>query len=153
MKTDSGTIKNALKIAIPLIIIAVVVTTTVGYSIVNDNLSNTVATPDQNDEIVTATIIIKYGDGTIATYSIVTKNATIYGFLMEAAKEGNFDVKTTYYSGFDSLLIDSIGGYTGGDDNKWWSYYINDEYGTIGADKQMVNSGDVVEWKFEEFEW
>jgi hypothetical protein len=71
---------------------------------------------------------------------------------MEAAKIGDFDVKTTYYASFDSTLIDSIDGVTS-DMNKGWIYYINGEQGMIGADKQVVNGGDVIEWRFEEFQW
>jgi hypothetical protein len=154
MKIDDPKLITGLKLFVPLIVIIILFASAVGFGIVTIGPFNTDTKTLQRDGITTtATIIIDYGNGEINSYAVYTENNTVYGFLMEAAKIGGFDVKTTYYSSFDSLLVDTIGDKTGGDDNKYWSYYVNNEYGSIGADKQIVNSGDVIEWKFEGFEW
>ena len=102
---------------------------------------------------VTATISIDFGNETIWTYQNITMkgNATVFGFLLAAAKNGSFDVKYTYYGQYDSYLIDSIAGVENGKDNKYWQYWINGQYGMVGADKQPVKNGDTIEWKFVEF--
>ena len=155
MKINNEKVITGMKLLIPLIVIIVLFVSAVGLGVVTVGPFNSNSLSDQQNErtITSATIIIDYGNGTITSYAVYTKNNTVYGFLMEAARIGGFDVKTTYYSSFDSLLVDTIGDKTGGEDNKYWSYYINEEYGTIGADKQIVESGDVIEWKFEGFEW
>lgn len=101
---------------------------------------------------VTATISIYFGNGTLWTFSdIETENATIFGFLMEAASKGNFTVESTYYGQYDSMFVDSIASVKNGEDNRYWQYYINGNYGTVGADKQPVKNGDIIEWRFEGF--
>ena len=70
---------------------------------------------------------------------------------MEAASKGNFTVKSTYYGQYDSMFIDSIASVKNGENNSYWQYYINGNYGTIGADKQPVKNEDIIEWRFEEF--
>jgi len=154
MKLNNDKLKNVLMLTIPLIVIAALFAAGVGSGIVTIGDLSTDLTPNQNDEtiITSATLILDTGDGTIKSYSVFTENNTVYGFLMEAAKIGDFDVKTTYYASFDSTLIDSIDGVTS-DMNKGWIYYINGEQGMIGADKQVVNGGDVIEWRFEEYQW
>jgi len=105
-------------------------------------------------ESVTALVKIDFGNGTIWDYqniSVDGKNATVYGFIMEAAHEGNFSVKYTYYGQYDSLLIDSIAGIVNGDNNSYWQYWLNGDYGVVGADKQPIADNDVIEWKFTAF--
>jgi hypothetical protein len=102
-------------------------------------------------EEVTATVKIDFGNQTIKSYNITTKNNTVYGFLLEAAKKGGYNVNTTYYGTFDSIFIDSIANIENGDDNKFWVYYINEQSGSVGADKQKVENDDLIEWKFETY--
>jgi hypothetical protein len=43
-------------------------------------------------------------------------------------------------------FIDSIDGIVNGRSGHYWSYYINDEYGLVSADKADLSDGDVVRW-------
>jgi len=105
---------------------------------------------NQNSNGVNATVTIDFGDGSSISKKITSKNNTIYGFLMELGNIEEFNVKATYYGQFDSLFVDSIAGYEGGQDNHYWIYYVNDVSGYVGADKQKVNDGDKIDWKYEE---
>ncbi|HDO19251.1 MAG TPA: DUF4430 domain-containing protein [Thermoplasmatales archaeon] len=103
---------------------------------------------------ITASVFIDFGNGTSLSFTnITTCNATVFGLLLEAAKMGNFSVKYTYYGEYDSMFVDSIAGVENGKDNRWWQYYVNGEYGMVGADKKPVKDGDIIEWKFEESQW
>ncbi len=102
-------------------------------------------------EEITATVKIDFGNETVYTYEIKTINNTVYGFLLESARKGEFSVNTTYYGTFDSIFIDSIANIENGQDNKFWVYYINGVSGSVGADKQNVENNDLIEWKFETF--
>jgi len=109
---------------------------------------------ESSAEPITASVKIDFGNGTIWDYpniSVDGKHATVYGILLEAAHEGNFSVKYTYYGQYDSILIDSIAGVVNGDGNKYWQYWLNGDYGMVGADKQPVADNDIIEWKFAAF--
>jgi len=110
---------------------------------------NTIIKYSQNSIGVNATVTIDFGDGSIISKIITSKNNTAYGFLMEFGSLEDFNIKATYYGQFDSLFVDSIAGYEGGKNNHYWIYYVNEVSGYVGADKQKVNDGDIIEWKYE----
>ena len=156
-KKENNTLKAVILAVIPLILVVAIFATAINTGMMNGINANNELNSITNDknietlEEVTATIIIDFGNGTTNTYEIKTTNATAYGFLMEAAKLGGYDVKTTYYSTYDSLLIESISDIENGKDNKYWIYYINSESGLIAADKQIIINNDIIEWRFKEF--
>jgi len=156
-KKENNTLKAVILAVIPLILVVAIFATAINMGIMtgtntNNELNN--ITNNKNTETldeITATIIIDFGNETTKTYEIKTTNATAYGFLIEAAKIGEYDVKTTYYGIYDSLLIESISNIENGQNNKYWIYYINSESGSIAADKQIIENNDIIEWRFEEF--
>jgi hypothetical protein len=111
------------------------------------------------EAMVTATIIIDFGNGTILKFEDLTmENATVYDFTLEAAKQGGFSVNATYYE--MGVFVDSIAGVghgrdigTGDEDLRWWQYYVNGGLGSVAANKLMVNNSDVIEWRFEIPPW
>src|SRR3989339_554390 len=46
--------------------------------------------------------------------------------------------------------VNGIGDMKGGQDNRYWLYYINTQPGTVAVDKQVVKPGDTIEFKFEQ---
>jgi len=132
-----------------IVVIAVAVVAGISATAIYMHGGNEVST-----ESVTASVKIDFGNGTVWSYpniSVEGKNATVYGFLMEAAHEGNFSVKYTYYGQYDSILVDSIAGVVNGDGNNYWQYWLNGDYGMVGADKQPIADNDIIEWKFTSF--
>jgi len=112
-------------------------------------------------EETTATVIINFGNETSLTFEhITTENNTVFGFLIKAADEGGFSIDTKYYSGM-GIFINEIAGVQHGtdipgiddEDQRWWQYYVNDELGPVAADRQKVNDGDTIEWRFEIPSW
>ena len=99
--------------------------------------------------MINTSLTIDYGDGKIDTYNIETSNATVFSVLMKASEVYNFSVTTKSFNQNQSYYIDSINSVTNGDDGKYWMYYLNGNYGQVGADMQPVVDGDVIEWKFE----
>ena len=132
-----------------IVVIAVAVVVGISATAIYMHGGNEVST-----ESVTASVKIDFGNGTVWSYpniSVGGKNATVYGFLMGAAHEGNFSVKYTYYGQYDSILVDSIAGVVNGDGNNYWQYWLNGDYGMVGADKQPIADNDIIEWKFTSF--
>lgn len=100
---------------------------------------------------VQATLVITFANGSVWRYPSLTvhhHNATVLGLLKAAASQGNFTVDTTYYGQYDSWLVEAIATVENGHQNRYWQYWINGDYGMVGADRQPVQEGDVVEWRF-----
>ena len=108
-----------------------------------------------NSSVISATLIIDFGNNKTMTFKNVTlQNATAYSILMECAKpeNGNFSVKATYWASYDSMFIEEIGNVKNGENGKYWQYYVNDKLPMVGANKYYLKNGDVVKWVFEKSE-
>lgn len=93
--------------------------------------------------------IINIGPENIRKYQIeISPDSTVFSLLKELAVRENFEVKTTLYPEM-GIFVESINGFKGGTDNKWWQYWVNGKLGEVAADKKSVRAGDIVEWKFE----
>lgn len=91
-------------------------------------------------------VSIDYGNGTVVSIEDVYlfRNATALDSLRAVA-----NVTTKYFVG-TGLLIRGVNGIF----NDWigsgegWQYWLNREYALEAADKQVLISGDVVDWKY-----
>jgi hypothetical protein len=93
--------------------------------------------------------IINKGDGSVNQYLIeIFDDSTVFSLLEELSKKENFEIKTTVYAEM-GILVDSIDGLSGGTNDKWWQYWVNNNLSEVAADKKKVNNGDIIEWKFE----
>lgn len=108
------------------------------------------------EETMVVSMIIDYGDGnTTVVENITVENMTVYGLLVYCSDEtiGNYTYASTYWSAFDSQLVETINGYTNDVDDKWWEYTVNGEYIMLGADKCWLEDGDIVEWIYKVPVW
>jgi len=140
---NKNLIKNTVLIVIPLLIIGA------GVSLVNIGVITT-EPPKTDSGIINTTLIIDYGSNHIDSYNIKIANATVFSVLMQASREYNFTVGAKYYDQYQSHYVYSIDSVTDGENNKFWQYYLNGNYGTVGADLQPVKNNDYIEWKFQE---
>lgn len=102
-----------------------------------------------NSTNITLYLQINYKNGTIDHYNMSTDAGNVYDVLIEAAENYDFQVEVTYYGQYGSYFIKKIGSKTNGEDGRYWSYYLNDQYGSLGANLQKVRDNDKIEWKFE----
>ncbi len=102
---------------------------------------------------VMATAIIDFGNGTVWEYEdIITTDATVYGFLTEASRIGDFEITVSTYG--DAVFVNSIACVENAADySKGWQYWVNDEYGMVGVNQQPVINGDTILWKYAEYGW
>lgn len=143
---DKKNLKNLLMILIPIAIILVA-----GLGLINAGIITTEKSDLSSDQI-TVKLRLNYGTGDVDEYTIKTSNATVYSVLMNAAEKNDFEVESTYYEEFDSYLIESINSVEGSAD-MFWQYYLNGEMGMAGANSQFVQDNDIIEWKYEKFEY
>jgi hypothetical protein len=136
--------KNIILIATTIIVIALV-----GFGLASTGIIST----DQLEfdaKTINATLIIDYGNNELDTYSLEISNATVYSALIQASNQYDFEVEADYYDNYQSHYIYSINNVVEGNNNKFWQYYINGEYGIVGADLQVLKNDDTVEWKYQE---
>ena len=75
------------------------------------------------------------------------EKATAFDLLKEGSQKLNLSLEAKSYD--IGILIESIDGKKNGQDGKYWFYYVNKQIASVAADKQELQSGDIVEFKFE----
>ena len=137
-------LKNILLITIPIIVLGIVGVGLIGTGIISTE-------PFKLDsKTINTTLIIDYGNNVIDTYALEISNATVYNALIQASNQYDFEVRSYYYDNYQSHYIYSINNVVEGKNNKFWQYYINGEYGIVGADLQVLKNFDTIEWKYQE---
>lgn len=139
----------SLKIIIPLITVICLFLVGVNVGVI------TFEPPEKKSQgEISAQIEIKVDNQIIFSRELKLINATVLDFLLELEKLGDITITKTYWEQFESYVIDSIT-YKDkeyiADINHYWSYYINDESGLVGADQQIVKNNDKITWNYEEF--
>lgn len=78
-----------------------------------------------------------------------TWNHTAFALLREAADRLGFSVTWTRYAApLDSVLVESIHGVRSGEGGRWWLYWVDGQYGDVGADRKVLGDGSEVLWAF-----
>ena len=94
---------------------------------------------------LTATLIVDSATGTPQVFELpVGENTTA----MKLLEKSRLDFSAKYYDA--GAFIESIGELKGGDNNKYWLYYVNDEMPMLAVDQLIVTPGDIIEFKYEE---
>lgn len=47
------------------------------------------------------------------------------------------------------VYIDVINGHRGGEDGKYWTFYVDGKLAQLGAEAYITKGGEIIEWKFE----
>ena len=91
---------------------------------------------DSGEELLSKAIETEFKEG-----------MTAFNLLSDETEKLNLTLKfKTYDMG---VFIEAIGDKENGEDGKYWLYYVNGEMPQLAADKQLLNPGDKVEFKFE----
>ena len=89
------------------------------------------------------------GSCSISFESNASRNNSAFSFLLEGARALHFSVVWQNWTmPPDSVFVHSIGGDVNGDNGRWWQYWIDGAYGSVGANHAVLNDGDVLEWRF-----
>lgn len=94
-------------------------------------------------------IMLDYGDGKVATYNNVslTANESLFQAMEKLAKDNSLAFEHKTYEGLGAL-IEKIGTKKNGMDDRYWQYWVNNQKPEVGAGLYILQSGDIVEWKF-----
>ncbi len=123
-----------------------------GWLIYSDKISQfipqkEIETPQENIEREVV-LIIDEGEGSPETFRDVAREGmTAFDLLQEKTQGIGLVLKVQTYD--MGVFIEAIGDKENGEDGKYWLYYVNGEMPLLSADKQLLSSGDKVEFKFE----
>ncbi len=91
-------------------------------------------------------LIIKRPDGRVSTRRMSSVPSDTTAFDLFAL--GDIDIEYEDYS-FGKLVTSIDGVAQGGEEDKYWIWYINGSLATVGADGYIVQPGDEITWKYE----
>lgn len=80
---------------------------------------------------------------------VVSLTATQSGQTALELLEANANVKTQEFD--FGVMIQSINGLAA-DDSHFWGLYVNGEFAQTGASETILEEGDIIEWRYEEFD-
>lgn len=85
----------------------------------------------------------------VGSYQVdIEKGDTAFSVLQRAAAAYKFALE---YKSYDfGVFITSIGGIKP-EGNKYWAFYYNGKYSSVGASDQKINESDTIYWKLESF--
>jgi hypothetical protein len=133
-----------------LILVIVLALAFVGLWLLAENIEEGQRVEPAETEIMVSMRIENGDEWTVEYINVETRNNTVFKLLMECAKVNDFTVDYTQWQGYDAVFVNSINGTQNGDDDMWWQYYVNGEYGDLASDKKEIFEGDTVEWRFVE---
>jgi hypothetical protein len=97
-------------------------------------------------ETITASLMLDHQDGTVKTFSAETTDHTVFGLTKKVAEDNGL---TFVYDppGEWGVFIKEIDGLANGTD-RFWQFWVNNNFGDRAADQYGIAGGDIVEWKY-----
>ena len=136
-----------------LIGVAIIIIIIGGWFVINNattqqnSQGETEVTPTEN-VAQNVVLVIDNGQEPAETFQIkFEEGMTAFDLLRNKSEELGFNLKTKTYD--IGIMVECIGEKDGGEDGKYWMYYVNGEMPMISADKMILKPGDKVEFKFE----
>jgi hypothetical protein len=132
---------------IPILIVAIVIFAAVGGIFAYNEFLK------PEPALVTATITIDYGNGTVLNKEIGSDNNTALGLLRTFVGAENVQDSGGFVTAVNGIqTVDDVPGLEG-TEARYWMYYVNGEMPMESAALKVIVDGDVVEFKFETSPW
>lgn len=94
-------------------------------------------------------LMIDTGDDLLGFSDVLLQDTdTVYSVLERLARENDVLLIDVIDYADLGVFINSINNKQSGDNNKYWQYWVNNEYADAAADKYVLRNGDVILWKF-----
>ncbi len=131
----------------PLMVVTIVIIAAVGGIVAYNEFLK------PEPALVTATISIDYGNGTVFTEEIGSDNNTALGLLRTFVGEENVQDAGGFVTTINGIsTVDDVPGLEG-TEARYWMYYVNGTMPMESAAVIEIHDGDLVEFKFETSPW
>jgi hypothetical protein len=132
---------------LPIVVVAIVIMAAVGGIFAYNEFLK------PEPALVTATIKIDFGNGTVLSEEIGSDNNTALGLLRTFVGAENVQDSGGFVTAVNGIqTVDDVSGLEG-TEARYWMYYVNGEMPMESAALKMIADGDVVEFKFETSPW
>ena len=141
--------KKILYVAI-LVIVILFAAVRIGTSIIENNNrveSNGSGDLLREDKLITLNVFDKSGD-VICKENLNTYEKYLIDVLNENKEKINFEIEDGPYGAYIISMMNIEQG-----DDFYWSYYINGEYASTGISNCLISSGDIYDFKIEQFNY
>jgi len=104
----------------------------------------------QVEEEISVSLMLDFGNGQVMTQGEVklAEGSTVLDLLEKVTTENNFELQSRDY-GEMGAFVEAIGGIENdASSDRFWQYWVNNEYAQVGVSAYKLVDGDVVEWKF-----
>ncbi len=78
-----------------------------------------------------------------------TTNNTAFSLLLEASHALHFVVESIPFQMPQGVFVTSINGSVNGDGGRYWQYWVDGVYASVGSDHMAIHDGDLVAWAFD----
>lgn len=98
----------------------------------------------------TTSLMLDYGDGRVVTYAglPVTAGQTVWELLQELVPRG-VKVRAKDYGGNLGMLVTGFGEMQNdARAGKFWHYWVNQRFATVGVSSLKISPGDQILWKY-----
>ena len=131
----------------PLIVVAIVIIAAVGGIFAYNEFLK------PEPALVTATISIDFGNGTVLTEEIGSDNNTALGLLYTYVGQENVDASMGFVNSINGIeTVDDVPGLEG-TTARYWIFYVNGTMPMESAANMEIFDGDIVEFNFEVSPW
>lgn len=98
-------------------------------------------------------ITIDYGDDNLATTQLSVsldpdQTEDLFAVLRRGLAESDIEFTYKDFGGDMGMFIETINGVGKGSLSKWWQYWVNDEYATVGVSSYVPGDGDVIRFVY-----
>ena len=103
----------------------------------------------ETEKEIKVSLLLDFGGENTKNFEDIrlTEGKTIFDLLKKVTEENNLEFTFKQYSGV-GVFIESIDNFANNPENdKWWQYWVNDEYAQVAADKLFLKNGDIIKWK------
>jgi len=106
----------------------------------------------EQQEKIYVSLMVDFQDGKVITCTgqqLIEEKKTVLNLLETCSKntENPFELVYDVHPEWGAF-VKQIGNKESGKDNKYWQYWVNNEYSQVGASQFQLQDGDIVEWKF-----
>ena len=110
------------------------------------NLENAIQGQDNSAQV---SVMFDFQNGTIFVNEVSWKEGmTVFDALKLATEKEQLGLKYKDYGGTMGVFVEMIGKTKNSESgDKWWQFWVNNNYGKEGVSSYLLKQGDVVEWK------
>ena len=110
------------------------------YPVITEAMAQAGVNKDNIDSPVNVTMYIVSPGWNVQYEKNYENSVTVADLLFDCSEEHGFVVEKKFWSGYDSFFIEGIDGINNGEDDRYWQFYVNDNYSNVGCSSYYLKN-------------